>query len=142
MKEDYGQYKKLFGQMKEERPSAQLLHTVLLRVEEERLRVAKVKLFFSGIFTIASLGAFVPVLRYAGAELASSGFLQYFSLLFSDSATIISFWKEISLSLAETLPVFGVALIFAVLLALLSSLKILAESFASLSARHNNVITV
>lgn len=42
MKEDYGQYKKLFGQMKEERPSAQLLHTVLLRVEEERLRVAKV----------------------------------------------------------------------------------------------------
>lgn len=67
-------------------------------------------------YGILSLGSFVGIMAsgiYVKDILLTSGSYEYLSLLFSD-AEILSYWKELSLSLAESLPIFGLAVLCSV----------------------------
>ncbi len=44
-----------------------------------------------------------------------TGFDQYLSLAFSDSSVLITYWKELSLSLVESLPLMAVMLVLGAL---------------------------
>ncbi|MFZ1019878.1 MAG: hypothetical protein WAN61_02725 [Minisyncoccia bacterium] len=56
-------------------------------------------------------------------NLAQSGFYEYFSLIFSDSGVLVSFWKELVFSLAETLPIVSITLTLCLLFVCFLSLR-------------------
>ncbi|MDE1875042.1 MAG: hypothetical protein KGI79_00230 [Patescibacteria group bacterium] len=61
----------------------------------------------------ASIGAFAASCAYAWNAASSSGFIQYISLAFSGSTAVFSYSKDLSLSIVESLPALGIALILA-----------------------------
>ena len=65
---------------------------------------------FWGIFFIGALGSFIGSGVYAVSEFSKSNFGSYFSIIFSDTGTLALFWRELGLSLVESLPIFGIVL--------------------------------
>ncbi len=86
-----------------------LREKIMLRIAREEKSVMRKKAFIFGFGTIASLAVMIREVYL----LAHSGFYEYASLLFSGDASILSLWKELSLSLAETIPIFTVILFLA-----------------------------
>ena len=58
----------------------------------------------------ASLAGLIPAFKIMLSDLTQSGFYEYFSLIFSDGLTNSVYWKELSLSLAESLPAISIIL--------------------------------
>ncbi|HVU06695.1 MAG TPA: hypothetical protein VHE10_02835 [Candidatus Paceibacterota bacterium] len=88
--------------------------------ESVRARVAVIErrawIFrFSGLAGLAlvSVSGFVASCAYVYQAVAASGFIQYVSLIFSDGTDVLAFSKELSLSMLESLPAFGIALVLA-----------------------------
>jgi hypothetical protein len=115
--------KTIFDQLPVLTPSRGLFASILLRVEEEKRRLARLRVAFFGFGAVASSLVLVPVLQYAGEGIARSGTAEYFSLFFSDSGMALLYWKEFLLSLVESLPIFMFALLCAVLLVFIWSLE-------------------
>jgi hypothetical protein len=120
MKKDY---QKLFNTLKTKEPSKELFEGILLRVETEDVRQARTRLGFLGVVSLTSFVALVPAFQYALNGFYQSGFYQYFSLLFSDGATLLPYWKEFAFSLIETLPIVEITAFLIVVLILLESTK-------------------
>ncbi len=115
------EYQKLFTLQEEvasDLPDAIIKKIVVLEHRRMQMRFA-----FYSMTTLIALIALVPALQYAGSEMAQSGFSTYLSLAFSDSAAILSSWKEFSAVLVESLPVIGITLVSGILLTLLASLR-------------------
>lgn len=103
-------------------PPKRLYGNILARIEIEQTRKAKIRFVLMGTTAICSLLALVPAVQYTAKEFSQSGFLQYLSLIFSDSATIMAYWKEFTFSLAESLPAFGITMILSILFVLFGSI--------------------
>lgn len=101
-----------------------LFEKVLTRIEaEKKRRAARARLgFVMGIF-FASIISVIPVWNAFWVSIASSGFGQYLTLIFSDSKVVANNWQDFGLSLLESLPVMNVAGFLAVLLVLLLTMK-------------------
>ncbi len=104
--------------------------TARIRAEEQfihfkRRMVRRLVIFSFG--TVGSAAAFIPVLKMAYSDFAESGFLQFFSLLFSDFGTVAVYWQSFTVSLLETLPAVSLAIFLAVIFVFLGSLKFLAD---------------
>lgn len=100
-----------------------LYAAVLARIVLARQRQARMKTLWLGISSFVCGLAFVPALGYAGQELYSSGFYAYTSLLFSDGGFVISAWREVGLSLIESLPSVALLLLLGLGVALAWSLR-------------------
>jgi hypothetical protein len=108
---------KLFCQIKCE-PNCRLAENVWCALLERDERIARLKLWGFSVVGFISLAALVPTVRILSDDLAQSGFFDYFSLLavgFSFNSSVFSYWRELGLSLLESLP----ALIILFLLALI-----------------------
>lgn len=117
-------YKTLFTILEKEEPSAELSAIIKTRIRNARTRQARIRFFSVSTISLVSLIAFVPIVRYVGSEMQTSGFSSYMSTLFSSGQSAFMDWKEFGLALIEALPVFGVALLLTTVLAFLSSLKV------------------
>jgi len=107
-----------------EAPSG-LLNKVMLRLEAERkLKALRRRFFLAGIWLAGSFVAFVFVFRLLWLDVASSGFGQYASLVFSDFGYILVNWRDYTLSLLETLPAFSVGISLAAALSVLYGIKL------------------
>ena len=100
-------------------PRNNLYVFILGKIEQEKKRMAKIRLIYTSIIGVVSLAGSIPVLQYFLEELARSGFYQYFSLILSDGGTALTYWKEFSLSLVESLPVLGTTALLTILFILL-----------------------
>ncbi len=99
---------------------AQTIWAKIQRRQQQRLR-ARLTLLSASI-----LGSGLTILataRYAVSEIYQSGFLQYASVLFTDSHIALQHWQEFALSLLESLPVVGAALLLGTILVFLISLR-------------------
>ena len=128
--------KKAFQQAKyEENPdlSVNIWHNIVLRNN----RIAHLKLWIFSVIGFASLVGLIPAWKLLSGDLAQSGLYEYFSLLFSGSS-IFSYWKELLLSITESLPitslVLSLSLIFIFFLSLKLATKQIIKSPLSLSA--------
>lgn len=102
-----------------------LLDKVMLRLEtEQKLKVLRRRLFWAATLLVGSVVAFVFVLRLFWLDVASSGFGQYTSLIFSDFGYILANWRDYTLSLLETLPAFSAGVSLAAALAVLYGVKL------------------
>ncbi|MFH1192822.1 MAG: hypothetical protein V1656_00685 [Candidatus Jorgensenbacteria bacterium] len=112
-------YRNLFSALPRQKAPAGLVASVMERIEARRRRMARVHLSLSVAGFGASLYAFVLAFGEFRAE-AAGGFSQFFSLLFSDAATVIRYGGDFALSLVESFPVTGtVALLGSVLVVLI-----------------------
>ena len=101
-------------------PKSDLAFSIFNKIITRDKNMAKLRLW-AGVFTgIASLSALIPVFQMLLNDLAHSGFYEYFSLIFSDGGLMFSYWREFTLSLAESLPtmsiIFTLSLVFIFLL--------------------------
>ena len=97
---------KIFQKAKYE-PSPILASTVWDAIIARDKRVIRFKLWIFSFMGFASLLGLVPVFKILLNDLTQSGFYEYFSLIFSDGGSMLAYWKELFLSLAESLPIFS-----------------------------------
>jgi hypothetical protein len=86
------------------KPEPGLAFSILNTIASKEKRTTQIRLWSFAFISFASLVGLVPAFQILLSDLAHSGFYEYFSLIFSDGGTILSYWKELALSLAETLP--------------------------------------
>jgi hypothetical protein len=102
-----------------------------LRSRQRRSALIRSALFLVGF--VFSLAALVPAFQSAWGSLSDTGFLAYLSLAFSDTGSILSSWGAYLSALLEALPILNLIVLFAVMLALLESVRFLAQSISSLA---------
>jgi len=106
-----------------------LLEKIMLRIADEKRAMATSRRV--AVFSLALILSFVgliPALKAVYFGFVNSGFIQIFSLIFSDTAIVMSLWQNFTLSLLETLPINGI-LAVGVLMAVFSlSLKFLSNN--------------
>ncbi|HWB33793.1 MAG TPA: hypothetical protein VG753_00515 [Candidatus Paceibacterota bacterium] len=81
-----------------------LLEKTLARLSLAARRRAQLAFALHSIFALGSLAALLPAVAYAGQQFAASGFSTYLSLIFSDSGAAATYWRELGLSLMDSLP--------------------------------------
>jgi hypothetical protein len=104
-------------------PPEGLSASILLRIEMERHRIARVRFIGMGAVAGLSAVAMIPTAQYTMAEFYQSGFYQYSSLLLSDGGSLLLYWKEFTLTLAESAPLLGITLSLALIFVLFGSLQ-------------------
>jgi len=105
-----------------------LLEKILKRIhKEERLLILRRIIIFSITLCLSSVG-FVPSLRILLSDFNRSGFLNFFSLIFSDFSSVAVYWQSFAMILLETLPAVSLALFLAILLTFLESIKLLFKN--------------
>jgi hypothetical protein len=109
-------------------PPKGLLEKIIKRIRrEERLLVLRRVLIFSTTL-ICSVFGFIPATNMLLSDSNQSGFLRFFSLIFSDFSTVATYWQSFSLALLQTLPVISVVALLAILFVFLQSLRLLLRN--------------
>jgi hypothetical protein len=108
------------------RPPAHLRKAVLARIRAEAVHRPIRLYLFGGLSFIFGL-SFLPAAWYAVTAIATSPFGSYLSLFVTDTGAALSHWQSLTLSLAETAPLFELTLALSAVFAFLFS----ARAFAS-----------
>lgn len=110
-------------------PPTGLLEKILksIHAQERLLALRRVALF--SVFFIGSIIGLFPTFNMLLSDFNQSGFLQFFSLVFSDFSTIVTYWKSFIIILLETLPAISLALFLTVVLTFLQSIKSLTHEY-------------
>ena len=87
-----------------------LARNVWQKIVLREKRNTLLKLWTFVLMGVASFIGLMPALKVLSSNLTQSGFYEYFSLIFSDSGSIISYWKEFAFSLVESLPLTSIIL--------------------------------
>lgn len=91
------------------------IHDAIAKAHVARRRMM---VFVGSTFGALSLASMVLLVRTIYTSLEASGFFSYISILFSDGS---AYWKEIGLSILDSLPVWGIAAFLAVTTAFIVS---------------------
>lgn len=131
--------KQLFSTHLPPEMSDRLLSKIIGRIKEERrnLSIKQRLIIFSIGLTFSSL-AFMPTFRLVQNDLQISAFGQFLSLLISDGATMLIYWKNFSMTLLESLPVMSLAIFVAVIYIFVQSLKYLTLDIKNIYQPINN----
>ena len=76
-------------------------------VREEHRRAKTYLIFFATTLSL-SLAGVILSLKYLAESFYQSGFYEYTSLLFSGDSAVFPYWKELSLSIIDSMPIIGV----------------------------------
>ncbi|MES2014547.1 MAG: hypothetical protein V4437_01895 [Patescibacteria group bacterium] len=113
-------------------PNSELASRIIARIERAKLEHERMRAIFFGTATLTSAIAFIPALMFGAFELSHSAFYEYASLLFTDSGTLVTLWREIGLALIESAPLFGAITILSVLFVFLTSARGLTKHINNL----------
>ena len=91
-----------------------LVEGIILRVNKKAQEKAKVKTLGLSFVSLLSLIASFPIISQVTNSFTQSGAYNYLSLVFSDSDLMIIYWKEILLTLAESIPAISIISLLAV----------------------------
>lgn len=97
-----------FEEMNQIDPPAELEGLIMQRIDLERKKQAKRKLFISYTGLIVSFLAVFPAILKFGVDFFHSEFWSLFSLAFSDFMVVAGSRKEYLYSLGETLPILNI----------------------------------
>ncbi|MGB8815673.1 MAG: hypothetical protein WCC74_00315 [Minisyncoccia bacterium] len=120
MKNDY---KNLFGKLGGQEVPLSLYSDIIFKLEKAKFEKARNGLMIEGTFVVTSFIAIFPIFMNVIKGFSSSGFWQYFSLLFTDSGVVLSNWKVFATSLLESAPFYEMTILLVVVFVLLESTK-------------------
>ena len=98
-------YYKLFETLPAVTAQGDLPKRIIIALETAQKKEKRMQFFAWGTVALASFAGFVPGILYAIRGFNSSGFVQYASLMFTDSSVVLSHWQAFGLSLSESFPV-------------------------------------
>jgi hypothetical protein len=107
-------YKKLFGYVNLIEPPKGLGRRIVAGIDAEEKRLARIRIWIFGSGSVASFGLSLWAVIYFVKSVGETGFWQYFSLLFSGDGAVYAYWKELTFSLAESLPIVSLIMFLAV----------------------------
>lgn len=129
MKTPHITYKALFRSLDPAEPPPDLSRRIIHAIEEHRRHKARVQLVSFGLVALAALVSIVPAFQHLLDSMNATSFGQYWSLLFTDSATVLASWKDFLSVLVESLPVLSIAAFLAVILAFVASIRMIAQNY-------------
>lgn len=97
----------MLGSLSPVEPPKCLAGRILSAIELEQKRAKLAKAWAFGSASLASLGLSLWAVVYLVKSIQESGMWQYLSLIFSENGLASLYWRELSLSLAESLPYTG-----------------------------------
>lgn len=109
-------------------PSGDLYEKIVSDIHAKRIRLAKMKCVFFTASSFVFLMAVVLSFNYVLQGFTSTGFWNYFSLMFSDVGTVFVYWKEYLLSLVESFPVVSFTFFLLMTLLLLGSVRLIIRN--------------
>ena len=90
------------------KPTKELRHNILLGIKQEEHSRIKAHLFvYVSIIPFSVLGIVLSA-RYMLEGFYQSGFYDYLSLLFLGDSAVYTYWKELSFSLIDSMPIIGI----------------------------------
>lgn len=92
-----------------------LAEKIVIRIRKKERLNALVKTASFGVLTVLAIVLSVFTWRAQSSVIINSEAIKLLSLAFSDTAIILSYWKEYSLSLLESIPFVSVAFLAACL---------------------------
>ncbi len=119
-----------------------LFDAIMSRISyEKKLKIFKTRIAFLGVFSFAAFIALIPALKELQSEILKSGFLQFISLVISDSSVVAVYWKDFAYSILESFPIFGTLTVLGLILVLISFMKIILNdiNFVFTPTLKNNV---
>jgi hypothetical protein len=116
-----------------QKPSEGLYRAILARIDFEKIRQARRRFVLFTTTSLVSCVGLIYALKYTVESFFASDFPQYFSLIFSDGTSILSYWKEFLFVLSESLPVAGILMLLAVFIITLLSVKHLVKDYTLIS---------
>jgi hypothetical protein len=116
-----------------------LFEKIICRIQKEkRMLNLKRRLAFFSVGLLGSITAFIPTFHLVQHGLAESGFIKFFSLLFSDIRTVMSYWQNFVFALLESLPIVSIAALLATIFVFLESVKFLVQDIRVILAPIKN----
>ena len=119
---------KLFKQAKYQ-PAGRLSGDIWASIELKNAQIAKWKKYSYMSLSVLSLFGSAFSIKSLIIQSTQLGFFEYLSLTFSDSGIIAKYWKEYTLSLADSLPVASLAITLFLLFVLFVSIKRVSIQF-------------
>lgn len=121
-------YKNPFIHQRSPEPPKGLFNKIMARIQEERrLLTIKRRITIFSLGVVGSAVALIPTFKMVQTGLYESGFLYFFSLIFSDFGTVVSYWQNFIMSLLETLPVINLVILLIIIFIFMESLKFLVK---------------
>lgn len=119
---------KLFRSLEAIEPPAGLAEKIIRSINKRKIRNSRITLFFSLTAMLVSIACLYPASRLLISEFSHSGFGQYASMIFTDSGLALAYWKELSISIAESAPLSGIIAVLLSLLAALWAIRLIAKN--------------
>lgn len=94
-------------------------------------RSAILRLWGFSITSLVSFVALIPAWKALLNDLTQSGLYEYLSLAFSNSGSVLSYWKEFTLSIAEALPTMSIMLSLSLVFVFFLSFKYVMKQIIS-----------
>ena len=104
-------------------PAEGLYGAVMERIAYAKRRQARIRSGVFGALAIVSGAALVPAFQYTAEQFYASGFYDYFTLVFSDRGFVLTYWRQFSLSLIESLPSLALLLVLPIVGLLVYSIR-------------------
>lgn len=104
-----------------------LASNIWQKITVRNKKIILFKLYTLSFVGFTSLVGLIPVGKMLFNDLAQSGFYEYISLAFSNGTSVFSYWKELTFSIAESLPTASIILSLSLVLILFLSLKYTAK---------------
>lgn len=114
-------------------PPDGLFLKIMCRIEKEKkLLTLRRRIIIFSFGLVSSAVVFAITLGTVRDGFVESGFTSFFSLLFSDTEVVLTYWQNFVQSLLETLPVVGLAVLLMTVAVFLESLKLLTKDIKNI----------
>ena len=127
MNKEFGKIFKKYTYQSEPDLSISIWNKIIKREK----KIAKIKLLVFSFLGLTSFLSSIPVIKILLNDLSKSGFYDYLSVLFSGNGIFISYWKEISLSITESLPSASIFYAFTLIFIFILSLRFVVKQIIS-----------
>jgi hypothetical protein len=109
------------------RPERRLSDDILISINIRQARNTNIRFWAYSTTGVVSFVGFFLTLRLLIIDFTQSGFYEYLSLVFSDSRAL-SYWKEITLSITESLPMINLIISLSLFFIFVLSLRFMARN--------------
>lgn len=102
------EFKRILNIVEEIEVPDDLVQGILNRVDGKIRQQSRVKALSFSLISTTSLIISIPIIKAVITSFTQSGIYNYLSLIFSDSDIVITYWKEILMTIAESIPAISV----------------------------------
>ena len=121
----------LFTNITKNEPPDGLYEAILISVRKAEQKKARIRFTSFSVLCTVSISAFGTALHATASSLSQSGFLEYFSLIFTDGQSVLfSYGRDYLMTLVDTIPFLELSAASAAALAVIALAR-----FAAISAK-------